>query len=238
MGVGRRRGGYRLQLLSSAAAEYDAWYETPLHAAIDRIEARALLDVAAPRAGERALDAGCGTGVYTTRLADIGLAVTGVDADPEILAWARAKVPEATFLEADLAALPFDDDWFDLTLAVAVLCFVADPDAAARELIRVTRPGGRIVVGELNRTSLWAARRRLKGLLGNKPWQQAHFFTPASLSGLLTRAGAGEVRTETAAYLQPGTPGWLIDRAETVERLGAHLGRFGATFVVARGEVG
>lgn len=218
------------------AAAYDAWYETPLHAAIDRAEARALLDLASPRAGELALDAGCGTGIYTTRLLDLGLEVTGVDADPEMLEAARAKAPGATFFEADLANLPFEDGRFDLTIAVAVFCFVADPDAAVRELVRVTRPGGRIVLGELNRTSLWAARRRLKGLLGDPSWRQARFFGAASLAGLLTRAGARNVQTVTAAYLPPGTPRWLVDRAETVEQLGARLGGFGAAFVAARGE--
>lgn len=196
-----------------------------------------MLGLARPLAGELALDAGCGTGIYTTRLIDAGIEVTGVDIDPEMLAAARIKAPGATFVEGDLAALPFVDDRFDLTIAVAVLCFVPDPDAATRELVRVTRPGGRIVIGELNRTSLWAARRRLKGLLGRAPWRQARFFGPGSLADLLRRAGTRDVHTETAAYLQPGMPGWLIDRAEAVERRGARFGRFGATFVAARGEV-
>lgn len=54
------------------AHRYDAWYATPLGALVDREEKQAVLALAKPRAGERALDVGCGTGIYTVALADLG----------------------------------------------------------------------------------------------------------------------------------------------------------------------
>ena len=74
--------------------------------------------------GERALDVGCGTGIYTAWLAARGLDVMGLDREPSMLAAARAKAPGARFVEGDVAALPFEDAEFDLVLAVTLFCFL------------------------------------------------------------------------------------------------------------------
>ncbi|MQA75242.1 MAG: methyltransferase domain-containing protein [Solirubrobacterales bacterium] len=220
---------------SARAAAYDAWYETPLGRAVDAAECEALIALAAPRAGERALDAGCGTGIYTRRLAERGLEVTGVDVDAEMLAAARLKAPAARLVEADVTSLPFEDRSFDLSLAVTVLCFVSDPEQTVSELVRVTRPDGRVVVGELNRWSAWAAWRRVKGWRGSGRWRSAHFYSPRQLGMLLARGGAAKIVTGAAAYLPPGSPGWLIARASALEGRARHLGAFGAALSLARG---
>lgn len=224
--------------IGARAARYDAWFTTPLGAAMDEAESGAVLELAAPRPGERALDAGCGTGLYTRRLVAAGATVTGVDADEEMLAAAGAATAGASFVQADVAALPFDDGTFDLSLAVTVLCFVADPLRVVRELVRVTRPGGRVVLAELNSRSLWAAWRRVRGWTGSTTWKQARFSTPSELARLLDRSGAHTVRTRSAAYLPPGAPAWLCARSRSLERRARGLGSFGAAFSLARGEVG
>ena len=217
------------------ADAYDAWYETPLGHAMDVAECRALMALAAPRSGERALDAGCGTGIYTARLTERGLEVTGVDDDPEMLTAACIKVPRARFVEADVTRLPFDSATFDLAVAVTVLCFVAHPEQAVRELLRVTRPEGRVLLGELNRWSAWAAWRRVKGLRGSGRWREARFYSPRQLGELLEGAGARDTVTAAAAYLPPGAPSWLVSRAGGLERRGRRLGALGAAFSLARG---
>lgn len=224
--------------IGERSARYDAWFATPLGAAMDDAESLAVLELAAPRRGERALDAGCGTGLYTRRLVAAGAMVTGVDADEEMLAAARVATPGAAFFHADIAALPFGDGAFDLTLAVTVLCFVADPPRVVRELVRVTRPGGRVVLAELNSRSPWAAWRRIRGRRGSTTWRHARFYTPRELARLLDRSGAQTVRTRSAAYLPPGAPAWLCARSRSVERRARGLGSLGAAFSVARGEVG
>lgn len=109
-----------------------------------------LLPVLEP--GMRLLDVGCGPGTITADLAGRVAPgeVVGVDASPAVLELARATAIErgvpVTFREADIGALPFDDDAFDVVHAHQVLQHLGDPVAALREMRRVTRPGGWVAV--------------------------------------------------------------------------------------------
>jgi SAM-dependent methyltransferase len=95
--------------------------------------------------GARVLDLGCGTGIVTRRLIDAGCRVTGVDVSAPMLAHARARVPEAEFVEAAAEHLPFADASFDaVTSAQAFHWF--DQARVLAELTRVVRPGGTIAV--------------------------------------------------------------------------------------------
>jgi SAM-dependent methyltransferase len=148
-----------------------------------------------------------------------------------------AAEARATLVEADVTDLPFADDSFDLSLAVTLLCFVEDAERAVAELIRVTRPGGRVVLAELNPWSLWAAWRKIRAWRGSERWREARLYSPRALARLLRRSGAAQVRSEAAAYLPPGAPYWLRSRAASYERRARWLGSFGAALSVARGEV-
>lgn len=221
------------------ADAYDAWYATGLGRAVLDIERATLDELARPEPGERALDAGCGTGAFTTWLAGLGLETVGLDRDPSMLAVARRKLPQTRFVEGDVTRLPFADGEFDLALAVTVLCFLGDRAraAAARELVRVTRPGGRVVVGELSRWSLWAVERRVTAWLGSPTWRAARFTTSGELRRLFREAGARTVTTRHALYLPPTDRPALTSRAEAFERAGSRLGALGAAFVAVRADV-
>lgn len=95
-----------------------------------------------------ALDAACGTGRHTEHLAQLGHEVIAVDASVDMLEHARAKVPAAEFHEADLHALPLPDDHVDIVVCALALTHVPDLPAALRELTRVLRPGGHLVLSD------------------------------------------------------------------------------------------
>jgi SAM-dependent methyltransferase len=108
--------------------------------------ARAVVDLAAVAPGERVLDVACGTGNAALLAAERGADVTGLDFEPALLEIARERTDGARFVEGDAAALPFDDAFFDATLSVFGVMYAPDHERAARELARVTKPGGRIVL--------------------------------------------------------------------------------------------
>jgi SAM-dependent methyltransferase len=196
------------------AAAYDAWFDRSWGAYAASIEHRLLLDSLPPVAGLKVCDAGCGTGRFTERLEHDGAQVVGVDQDPASLAIAAHRVT-GPLLIADVHQLPFPDADFDATFAVTVCEFTADPAATIAELVRVTKPGGHVVVGSLNRRSPWGWWNRSQ--FGEPPWDQARFLDRATL----TRIGA---RHGTTSWL----PGLFAPRhLPGISRWGPALERIG-----------
>ncbi len=96
---------------------------------------------------ERALDAGTGAGALAFALAPLVREVTGVDLVPELLAKARAQAPaNVTFVEGDVTQLDFERASFDLAGTLRTLHHIARPELVLAELVRVTRPGGLVLV--------------------------------------------------------------------------------------------
>jgi SAM-dependent methyltransferase len=104
--------------------------------------AAALVEAAGVRPGDRVLDAGAGDGNLALAAADAGAHVTAVDLSPRQVEAGRARCAGAEWLVADIEALPFDDGAFDHALSSFGAMFTPRPQVAARELARVTRPGG------------------------------------------------------------------------------------------------
>src|SRR3954454_21694313 len=105
-----------------------------------------LADLADVRAGQRALDVGCGPGALTRELvARLGaVAVSAVEPSPSFVAAARERHPDVAIEQASAEALPFPDASFDAALAQLVVHFMRDPVAGLREMARVTRSGGAV----------------------------------------------------------------------------------------------
>jgi ubiquinone/menaquinone biosynthesis C-methylase UbiE len=171
---------------------YVGWRATSLGAITEAVEHRVIFDLMGELAGKKFLDVGCGDGALVCAVAASGAAATGVDPDPAMLAASRLRVGqaglEATFVEGQVERLPFPDSSFDVVASVTVLCFVGDAAGALREMARVLRPGGRLVLGELGRWSSWAALRRVRAWLGSTTWRKARFRTPRELRALAQQA--------------------------------------------------
>jgi ubiquinone/menaquinone biosynthesis C-methylase UbiE len=141
----------------------------------------------------RALDVGCGDGELALQLWERGAEVTGIDTSQEMIEAARVreKNRRATiaFEVAAAEQLPFASEQFDMIVAVTVLCFVPNAAPVFREIARVLRPGGRLIIGELGKWSSWAAARRIRAWRGSAPWRRARFRTQRELRKLSERAG-------------------------------------------------
>ena len=107
------------------------------------------LDLAGLRGGETVAEVGCGNGAYLAELTRRGHAgrTLGVDLSAGMLRSARMRTADATLVAGDAAALPLADGACDVALAMHMLYHVPTPEAAVRELRRITRSGGQVVVG-------------------------------------------------------------------------------------------
>jgi SAM-dependent methyltransferase len=101
-----------------------------------------VLELLAPKPGERILDVGCGDGVLTKKIADLGCEVVGVDSSPEFVASARGLGLEV--VETDAAAMDFGPE-FDAVFSNAALHWMKDPDAVIHRVAQALRPNGRFV---------------------------------------------------------------------------------------------
>jgi 2-polyprenyl-3-methyl-5-hydroxy-6-metoxy-1,4-benzoquinol methylase len=219
-------------------AAYASWRASTLGAVTEQLERRLLLRLVGDLADQRVLDAGCGDGTLSLAMARLGVEVTGIDADSEMLAAARASADAAgipvTFVQGRLDGLPFPEGSFDVVVAVTVLCFVRDADVALAEMARVLRPGGRLVIGELGRWSSWAVIRAIRGRLGHHVWSAVRHRTSGELRSLLEASGISPITVRGAVYYPP--IGWLARRmAGLDDRLG-HRTTVGAALIVIAGE--
>ncbi|HWE82674.1 MAG TPA: methyltransferase domain-containing protein, partial [Gaiellaceae bacterium] len=138
------------------------------------------------------LDAGCGTAALLPWLRDAGAReVVGVDAEPGRIAAARRRFPESRWLRADLRNLPFPAAQFDAGVCLGVLEYIPDHAAALRELVRVVKPGGPVVVSALQRNTPNELGLRLARFLGFGPDEPAR---PLTRRELVQAAGAAGLR--------------------------------------------
>jgi len=122
-------------------------------AAFMRMSGEALVTSLGVVPGMRVLDLGCGDGTTALPLAELGAEVTGIDIASNLVRAGNARAAAAgltrlRFHEGDASSLEsVSDDTFDMTLSVFGAMFASKPFDVAREMVRVTRPGGRIVMG-------------------------------------------------------------------------------------------
>ncbi|RZL94713.1 MAG: methyltransferase domain-containing protein [Variovorax sp.] len=135
----------KLQEDSSPAEIYDAHFVPALFQQWGPVIARA----AGVERGQRVLDVACGTGVLACAAAELAGAegqVTGLDANPQMLAVARRKSTRIDWVDGRAESLPFPDAAFDAVVSQFGMMFFDDRPAALREMLRVLRPGGRFAV--------------------------------------------------------------------------------------------
>jgi demethylmenaquinone methyltransferase/2-methoxy-6-polyprenyl-1,4-benzoquinol methylase len=137
------------EMFDGVAQRYDLT-NTVLSFGQDRGWRRATRAALALRPGERVLDVGAGTGISTAELGRPGAFAVGADLSIGMLRAGRRARPDVVLLAGDALRLPFADGTFDAVTISFALRNVVDTEGALRELARVTRPGGRLVVCEFS----------------------------------------------------------------------------------------
>ena len=159
--------------------------------------------------GDRILDVGCGPGFYARELLDqVGPegALAGVDQSPQMLAVAQRRCAEhgnVSFAEGDATSLPVESESADRALCVQVLEYVQDVEAALAEMHRAVRPGGRVVIWDIDwATVSWHSEdpARMARMLAAWDEHLAHPSLPRTLSASMRAAGFQDVHMDAHAF--------------------------------------
>jgi SAM-dependent methyltransferase len=175
----------------------------------------AVLDLLAPKPGERILDLGCGDGVLTHKLVAAGCNVVGVDADPAMIAAAQAKGLDARL--GDARALDFAQE-FDAVFTNAALHWVGQPEVVTAGVKRALKPGGRYVGEFGGHANIAAIRTALIAVLARHGFpgagsETSYYPTAQAFRAVLEQGG---FVVENCAIIPRPTPlpatgmaGWL-----------------------------
>jgi SAM-dependent methyltransferase len=172
--------------------------------------------------GKRALEVGCGTGVFLERVARCGATIHAVDLSAELLAKARlrlAGVAGVHLFRGNAERMPFPDASFDAVYGSSILHHL-NLEPALREVLRVLRPGGRIVFTEPN---IWNPQIAYMFLIGSRerfglsPDEMA--FSRFHARGVLAKLGFADVSVRTFDFLHPLVPTPLIEPMARLTRV-------------------
>ncbi len=179
-------------------------------------EGRLVLDMVGPQTGENILDAGCGTGIFTTDMVYAGADVVALDPSLPMLSRARQKMPGPTFrpVLGDMTRLPFKEAAFDKAVSVTALEFIPDVKRAVEELFRVTRPAGRVVVATLNKLSPWNRDRAKEGAKGHSLFRHAVFRSPEEVLALSPVKGLFKTAIHFSKHDDPETAKRIEEEAQ------------------------
>lgn len=146
-------------MFDKVAAKYDITNDV-LALGQTRVWRKAVLKAVAPKKGERILDLAAGTGTSTQPFYEAGADAVACDFSPGMIEVGKKRYPHLTFVQGDALNLPFNDNEFDAVTMSFGLRNVNDTLKALKELHRVTKPGGRMVICEFSHPT-WAPFRTI-----------------------------------------------------------------------------
>ncbi len=183
------------------------------------------VEAAAVAAGETALDLACGTGNVALEIARRGAHVTAVDPAERLLevARSRAKLNKLAVKTVNGVAeqIPARDATFDVAISVFGMIFSPDAEKAARELVRVLRPGGRFVITSWIATGvifeigaiMWQGASEVTG--GGSPRPSGPWSSAESITQLFARNGAhAEVSSSSMTFEAASAEAWFAEQEQ------------------------
>ncbi|MEO5654221.1 MAG: demethylmenaquinone methyltransferase [Marmoricola sp.] len=191
-------------MFDAVAQRYDLTNDV-LSLGMDRRWRHQVVQAVNPLPGEKVLDLAAGTGTSSQPFSDRGATVVPCDFSVGMLAVGKRARPSLPFTAGDATRLPFADDTFDAATISFGLRNVVDPDAGLREMLRVTRPGGRLVVCEFS-SPTWSPFRTV--------------YIEYLMKALPSVARAVSSSPDAYVYLAESIRAWP-DQAALADRIGA-----------------
>ena len=199
------------------AAVYDD--SLPPHVVAHYLDKRVRYLTDHSRSGSIGLDVGCGTGVLAQRLAAAGYEMVGLDPSGGMLEVLAERAPDVRGVRGSGTEMPFDDGSFDLVFTVAAMHHIADPAQVRTtlgEMVRVTRPGGRIVIWDHNpRNPYW------NRLMAKVPQDDGteRLIPEAEILDGLEAAGGLPISSEQLGLIPDFVPPSMLRAAARFERV-------------------
>ena len=169
------------------ANSYDDYYNTDFGKKVDLIEKEIIKDIISEISRDQMLELGCGTGHWTEFFLKEGFELTALDISEPMLELARAKGLNAKFIKGDTVKLPFADETFRVIASITMLEFVQNQDVVLREMYRVLKPGGYLILGSINASSILGKNKE-----SDEVFKNAKLLTYSELTQKLQLFGAAK----------------------------------------------
>jgi radical SAM protein with 4Fe4S-binding SPASM domain len=217
--------------------EYLEWLESPIGEAYNSLAKKKVFSLLNIKQKDCILEIGCGTGNYALEFARRGGDVIGVDASEWMLRIAKKNVLEEE-LDIDLkhcfvGDLEFKDESFDVVFSMNMLEYSRNPKDAVEEMYRVLKRGGVLIIGVLNKSSLWGVTRTVKKRVGKEAYHGARFLTRGELLGILPSKNSHKSQLSTTVFFPPINNKYLLGAQQIFEWFGGKiLPRYGALTIL------
>lgn len=208
------------KLLSEGAESVWNW-DSPAGKMRANRRAQYFIDLANLESGDKVLEIGCGTGLFTRKFyAATKAEITAIDISDELLAEARKFLPEASFKKDDAMNMSFQSETFNVVFGSSILHHL-EFDASLNEIYRVLKPGGRMIFAEPNMINPQIFIQKniplIKKWLGDSPDETA--IVRWTFSKLMKSKGFKQVEIFPYDFLHPIVPESLIRTIEVIGKL-------------------
>lgn len=188
------------------------------------------------------LEVGCTAGHYTLMLARDGYQITGLDISPESIQAAKVRarilgLSNVEFIAADVDGMgDVANDTFDGAFSFSTLRYVPDPVRSLREIRRVVRPGGQVVIDFPNKYCPWF--ELLKFLLGGEWHIHDHTYSTSEVCRMMEQAGFLNIEVRRILFFAKHFPSSLVPLYKTIDFIGERLPGFNqfAAIIMCKGE--
>lgn len=174
-----------IELFDPIAGDYDNWYDTEIGRVVDQVERDLAVQLFQP-SGSKMLEIGCGTGQYTTMLAEQGYQITAVDISEKMMARAREKIAnlgyQVKWLNGDITQVIDHFEQYHGILSMSAFEFIPNPEEILARLFEHIKPRGCLVIGVIAGESPWSEFYSRKA--NTKPesvFAHARFYTESEI---------------------------------------------------------